>query len=219
MGAAALIVLSTGVAAEGRTLTGDDYARAERYVGYNVTPLVDHAVQTVTWLDDTHFWYRDHDASGDRFMRFDVDTGKAEPAFDHARLATALGKVLGKTTSAGKLGITTFTTAADGRLDLNLHGKHYLCDMKGNVVCVVGRDESVDGIGNEPGVLSPDKRSEAFIRNWNLWVRELATAWRTTATPPTTQAGSTPTRPSWCGRPIPSASPRSSRISARPATW
>ena len=100
MGAAALIVLSTGVAAEGRTLTGDDYARAERYVGYNVTPLVDHAVQTVTWLDDTHFWYRDHDATGDRFMRFDVDTGKAEPAFDHARLATALGKVLGKTTSA-----------------------------------------------------------------------------------------------------------------------
>ncbi|MET3653295.1 S9 family peptidase [Dyella japonica] len=175
LGAAALIVLSTGVAAEGRTLTNDDYAGAERYVGYNVTPLVDHAVQTVTWIDDAHFWYRDHDASGDHFVRFDTGTGKAEPAFDHARLAAALSKALGKTISADKLGITTFTTAADGRLDVNLHGKHYLCDMKDAATCAAGRDESVEGIGNEPGVLSPDKRSEAFVRNWNLWVRDVAT--------------------------------------------
>jgi dipeptidyl aminopeptidase/acylaminoacyl peptidase len=175
MGAAALIALSTGAVAEGRTLTNDDYARAERYVGYNVTPLVDHAVQTVTWIDDTHYWYRDHDASGDHYVRFDTSTGKAEPAFDHAALATGLGKVLGKPVSANKLGITTFGTTLDGRLDVNLRGKHYLCDMKGKVTCVLDRDESVDGTGNEPGVLSPDKHSEAYVRDWNLWVRDVAT--------------------------------------------
>ena len=175
LGAAALIALSTGAAAQGRTLTNDDYARAERYVGYNATPLVDHAVQTVTWIDDTHYWYRDHDASGDHYLRVDSGTGKAEPAFDHAALAAALGKVLGKSVSANKLGITTFATALDDRLDVNLRGKHYLCDMKGQVVCVLGRDESVDGTGNEPGVLSPDKHSEAFVRDWNLWVRDAVT--------------------------------------------
>ncbi|MGO4504570.1 MULTISPECIES: DPP IV N-terminal domain-containing protein [unclassified Dyella] len=175
MGAAALIALSTGAVAQGRTLTHDDYARAERYVGYNATPLVDHAVQTVTWIDDTHYWYRDHDASGDRYLRVDAGTGKVEPAFDHAALAVALGKVLGKSVSANKLGITTFVTAPDGRLDVNLRGKHYLCDMKGNIVCVLGRDESIDGTGNEPGVLSPDKHSEAFVRDWNLWVRDVLT--------------------------------------------
>ncbi|KLD63795.1 S9 family peptidase [Dyella japonica] len=172
-GAAALIALSTGAAAQGRTLTNDDYGRAERYVGYNVTPLVDHAVATVTWIDDTHYWYRDHDASGDRYVRVDAASGKAEPAFDHAALAAALGKVLGKTVSANKLGITTFATTQDGRLDVNLRGKHYLCDMKGKISCALGRDESVDGTGNEPGVLSPDKHSEAFVRDWNLWVRDV----------------------------------------------
>lgn len=182
VGAAALIALSTGAAAQGRTLTNDDYARAERYVGYNVTPLVDHAVQTVTWIDDTHYWYRDHDASGDHYVRVDTGTGKAEPAFDHAALAAALGKVLGKSVSANKLGITTFATTLDGRLDVDLRGKHYLCDTKGNIACVLGRDESVEGTGNEPGVLSPDKHTEAFVRNWNLWMRDVVTAKETQLT-------------------------------------
>ena len=69
LGALVLGALSTGAAAQGRTLTNDDYAKAERYVGYNTTPLVDHAVSTVTWLDNGHFWYRDHDAKGDHYLR------------------------------------------------------------------------------------------------------------------------------------------------------
>jgi len=181
-GAMALGALSMGAVAQGRTLTNDDYAHAERYVGYNVTPLVDHSVQTVNWLDDTHFWYRDHDASGDRYVRFDTATGKTEPAFDHAKLAAALGKALGKPVTASKLGITTFTTAVDGRLDVSLKGKHYLCDVKGTASCTAGRDEDVGGIGHEPVVLSPDKRTEAFVRDWNLWVRDVATGKETQLT-------------------------------------
>lgn len=181
-GAMALGALSMGAAAQGRTLTNDDYARAERYVGYNVTPLVDHAVQTVNWLDDTHFWYRDHDATGDHYQRFDVATGKAEPAFDQAKLAAALSKAIGKPVNAMKLGITSYSVAADGRLDLDLRGKHYLCDTKGKAECTAGRDENVDGVGHEPVVLSPDKRTEAFVRDWNLWLRDVATGKETQLT-------------------------------------
>ncbi|WP_109127363.1 S9 family peptidase [Dyella sp. C11] len=181
-GAIALSFLSFGTAAQGRTLTNDDYAQAERFVGYNVTPLVDHAVQTVNWLDDTHFWYRDHDASGDHYVSYDATTGKTEPLFDHARLAAALGKVTGKPVNATKLGITSFATTQDGHLDVNLRGKHYLCDAKGNITCTAGRDENAEGTGNEPVVLSPDKRTEAFVRNWNLWVRDVATGKETELT-------------------------------------
>ncbi|MHA6206170.1 DPP IV N-terminal domain-containing protein [Dyella soli] len=182
LGAMVLGALSTGVAAQGSTLTSDDYARAERFVGYNTTPLVDHAVTSVTWQDAGHFWYRDHDAGGDHYLRYDAATGKATPAFDQARLATALGKLLGKPVDAGKLGVTDFDAAADGRLDVNLRGKHYLCDLKGAGVCSAGRDESATGYGHEPGVLSPDKRSEAFVRAWNLWVRDVATGKETPLT-------------------------------------
>jgi dipeptidyl aminopeptidase/acylaminoacyl peptidase len=182
LGAMVLSALSVGVAAEGRTLTHDDYARAEQFAGYNTTPLVDHAVPSVTWLDNDHFWYRDHDAKGDRFVRFDAATGKTAQAFDHARLAAALSKALGKPVSADTLGITNFALAPDGRLDVNLKGKHYLCDAKAEGACSKSRDESVEGVGNEPVVLSPDKRSEAFVRDWNLWVRDVATGKETQLT-------------------------------------
>jgi len=182
LGALVMGALSTGLAAQGRALTSEDYAKAERYVGYNTTPLVDHAVQSVTWLDDGHFWYRDHDANGDRYLRYDVSASKITPAFDHAQLAAALGKVLGKPVGANKLGITGFSTVADGQLDVAIKGAHYLCQPKAGGTCTAGRNENVEGVGNEPGVLSPDKHSEAFVRDWNLWVRDVATGKQTQLT-------------------------------------
>jgi hypothetical protein len=61
-GVLALGLVATGALAQGHALTTDDYARAERFLGPNTAPLVDHAIQRVTWLDDGHFWYVDHDA-------------------------------------------------------------------------------------------------------------------------------------------------------------
>ena len=181
LGALVLGALSTGVAAQGRTLTNDDYAKAERYVGYNATPLVDHAVTSVMWLDNGHFWYRDHDAKGDHYLRYDAATGKTAPLFDHARLAAALGKALGKPLKADKLGVTGYSETADGHLDIAIRGKHYLCDAKA-AACAVGKDENAEAVGSEPGVLSPDKRSEAFVRDWNLWMRDVATGKETQLT-------------------------------------
>ncbi len=70
-----------------RQLTDADYARAAKFllrstdplVGRNYDPLVDHEVQRVHWLDATHFWYRDHDASGDHFFEVDARTGRRAP--------------------------------------------------------------------------------------------------------------------------------------------
>ncbi len=84
-GALVLSGLSAGVvaapASTTKTLTTADYARAEKMISYSTVPLVDHAVGAVTWLDDTHFWYRDHDAQGDHYKVMDA-SGKVEPAFD-----------------------------------------------------------------------------------------------------------------------------------------
>ena len=88
LGALVFSALSAGVAAQTRTLTADDYAKAERFMSYRTAPLVDHAVQSVTWLDDGRFWYRDHDAKGDHYLRMDAATGKAEPASMTPRATT-----------------------------------------------------------------------------------------------------------------------------------
>ncbi len=164
--------------ASGRTLADADYARAERFLGSNASPLVDHAVTRVTWLGDDRFWYRDHDASGDHFMVMGIGEGaKPASAFDHARLAEALSKATGKPVKADKLPVTGFTVAADGGYTVSTRGKDYLCDA-----ALKACAESAAKGGEEPGVRSPDGKSEAFVRDWNLWVRDVATGKETQLT-------------------------------------
>ena len=109
--------------ADGQTLTAQDYAQAERFMVYNTMPLVDHAVQTVHWLDGTHFWYRDHDASGDHYQQMDATSGQASPLLDQVKLAAALSKAGAKLIKAEKLGITDYRIAADGRDQIEVGDK------------------------------------------------------------------------------------------------
>ncbi|TAL87279.1 MAG: S9 family peptidase [Rhodanobacter sp.] len=173
--------LATGAAAQGRTLTAHDYARAEHFLGYDTTPLVDHDVQRVHWLDDDHFWYLDHDATGDHYRVMDAVTGKVTAAFDQGKLAAALGKATDKPLKADKLGIRNYSVAPDGRLDVQVKDTHYLCNLKTASPVCVNRSSALK-TGSEPGVLSPDKKSEAFIRDWNLWVRNVASGKETQLT-------------------------------------
>jgi dipeptidyl aminopeptidase/acylaminoacyl peptidase len=177
LAALALLLGACTAGAQTRVLTADDYARAERFVGYNAAPLVDHAVANVTWLDANHVWYRDHDARGDHFLQLDVATGRKTPAFDHARLAKALAKASGKPVTVDKLPVSTYSVREDGGFEIMARGKRYLCERTSKA-CVA---KAAKG-GSEPGVASPDGRSEAFIRDWNLWLRDLASGKETRLT-------------------------------------
>jgi hypothetical protein len=170
-------LLVTPAAAQTQTVSTDDYARAERLVGYNANPLVDHLVPAVTWLDDTHFWYRDQDATGNHFLQMDASSGKSSPSFDAGKLAAALAAASGKLVDATKLPLSDYRLRDDGGFELTVAGKHYRCDPLFKA-CVV----AVAKGGKEPGVLSPDKRSEAFIREWNLWLRDIASGKETQLT-------------------------------------
>ncbi|MGQ4582314.1 DPP IV N-terminal domain-containing protein [Lysobacter sp. F60174L2] len=187
-----LVTAALPVAAQdaGQVLTDADYRRAERFMGYNTAPLLDHAVNAVVWQDASHFWYRDHDADGDHFMRMDVASGNATAAFDHDKLAAALAAATGRDIDAAKLPVTGLEVAEDGRLDVAVRRQHYLCDLQDKPACVAADDtetrkpgaEKAGGPGNAPVVESPDGKLAAFIRDWNLWVRDTATGVETRLT-------------------------------------
>src|SRR4249919_775206 len=184
-GASALVLcagvaLSNGAAAQAQ-VTEADYARAEKMLSMTTAPLVDHAIQRVKWLDDGHFVYLDNDVNGTRLMRMDVATGQAAPAFDHARMAKALSAVVGKQVDAKHIDKTVQGVALEGdRYDFTVRGTHYVCDIaKPNCKAKpVAKGQDGDG----PGNVSPDGKREAFIRNWNLWVRDVATGKETQLT-------------------------------------
>ena len=188
-GSATALVLCAGLALSQGALaqspakvTKADYDRAASMLSQTVNPLVDHAAQAVKWLDDTTFVYVDNDVNGTRLMRMDAVTGKAVVAFDHARMAKALGTAIGKPVDAKRLDKTIAGVGleADGRYDFTVKGTHYLCDVA-KPRCIAKPVQPAKA-GDGPGNPSPDGKREAFIRDWNLWVRDLATGKETQLT-------------------------------------
>jgi dipeptidyl-peptidase-4 len=161
-------------------LSTADYARGERFMGYNVNPLVYHAVHPA-WTAGELLWYRDTSADGVRFVIFDPVKLTKEPAFDHTRLAAALSAAAGRKYEAGKLPFETIELSPDATsVSFAAGGRRFRCDRQ-------GRQCALEQVGAAAGrsrtdAPSPDKKKTAFIRAYNLWVRDIATGKETQLT-------------------------------------
>ena len=170
--------------AQGRQLTTADYARAESFMDYNVNPLVYHGVERGAWLADGRFWYRDAGPDGVRYVLVDPVKGTKSAAFDQVKLAAALTAAEdGKKVDANHLGIRDFTLADDGRTVVLMVGASaWRCDLSAGS-CVRGDGAVLRSTKEHLGpdnsraesLVSPDGTKVAFLRDWNLWVREVAT--------------------------------------------
>src|ERR1044072_1503630 len=103
---AVLLLLCATAFAQPRALTTADYARAEKFMTYNTTPLVYRAGVRPNWMAGDRFWYRVTTAGGPEFWIVDPAKGTRAPAFDHAKLAVALTAVTSTKYEAGTLPFT-----------------------------------------------------------------------------------------------------------------
>ena len=163
----------------GRVYTDADYAQAEKFMSYNVNPLVLHAVSSPTWLADGRVWYRDAGPKGNTFILIDPAKGTKQAAFDQQKLATALTPLngtSGKPLDPYHLPISGWSLSNnDQTVQLTFHAQRVSCDLSGAGVCTLVPMPNAPAPMHEPMVFSPDHTKAAFIRNWNLWLRETAT--------------------------------------------
>ena len=180
-----LFLLCAPLFAQPRALTAADYARAEKFMAYNTTPLVYRATVRPNWLADDRFWYRVTTPAGSEFVLVDPAKGTRAPAFDHAKLAIALTAAANSKYEAGSLPFTEIDLTADGQyVSFNAAGKRWKCDTKGAACASEGAALPSTGGDAEDGAAaaarfrvdapSPDGQRVAFIRDWNLWVRDVA---------------------------------------------
>jgi len=181
----------TGAAAQQTPVTATDYARAEKFLAAAVTPLVSGTSVRGTWLPGDRFWYRSTNPVGSTFILVDPTRKKKAPAFDHARVAASLSAATGESYDAAKLPFTTIEMAEKGNsFTATVSGRRYSCDVMGvSCVAVPGAVPAQTAPANGGGrggaalsVASPDGKRAAFIRDWNLWVRDVATGQETQLT-------------------------------------
>ena len=161
-------------------VTAADYARAESMLAHKLAPLVDGAAQGVSWKDgDRLLWVETRDGKA-RLVGLDAASRKPVDVIAAADLARALGAVTGKPVNAETLfsRLRNPRITADG-LAFAFGADSYDCKRDG-VCSKQARVAQKDGDG--PAVKSPDGKREVFIRDWNLWLREIATGKETALT-------------------------------------
>src|SRR5437016_4524915 len=170
-----------------RTLTPSDYARAEKWMPYNTSPLVFRSGVRPTWVADERFWYRITTPEGSEFLLVEAAKGTRAPVFDHAKLAAALSSATGTSYDAHHLPFTDFDLSADGQtISFNIQRRRWKCDLVADKCGAEGTASASGQRGGRGGaandILSPDKKRAAFIRDFNLWVRDVATGKETQLT-------------------------------------
>ena len=87
---------------------------------------------TPHWFaDNTRLWYRNNLRDGDReFVVVDVSKGVREPAFDHRRLAEALGDAGVKEASATRLPIENLSFEPDDALVFRIDSDYWRCNLE-----------------------------------------------------------------------------------------
>jgi dipeptidyl aminopeptidase/acylaminoacyl peptidase len=186
----ALVASAAGLAASAPEIRAQgtlaDYERAAT-VRDRIDGLTVNLVQSGPhWIEgSSDFWYRVTVPGGDRFVLIESATPTRRPAFDHARLATALSRLLGGSFTDITLPFDEFEFL-DGRSAVRLEsdGRWVRCALV-DYTCAdtdspaadgegrgEGRGEGGDGPGGRSDVvISPDGRWEAFIRDHNLAIR------------------------------------------------
>jgi len=164
---------------------------------YNTTPLVFGTGIRPNSLPGDRFWYRITRENGSEFILVDPAKGTRTPAFDHARLAAALSTVANAKYEAGQLPFQDITLADDGStVSFSAAGKgwkctlsDYQCAADATVAAAGGRGGrggrgggGRGGAGGANAAQSPDKKKTAFIRDYNLWVRDAGTGAETQLT-------------------------------------
>jgi dipeptidyl-peptidase 4 len=160
-----------GSAQSRATVSADDYQRAEKFLNYNTTPLVANGPVRATWLPGDRFWYRNQGASSAEFFLVDAVKGTKAAAFNHAAVATALTTAMGRPVTAARLPFQSITFAADmASFSFDAEGKRWTCDMQGAKCSSADRPPTVPNSD-----VSPDGKYAVYIKDWNLWVRDMTT--------------------------------------------
>ena len=186
---ASVFLLCAPLFAQPRALTAADYARAEKFMAYNTTPLVYRAAVRPNWLADERFWYRVTTPAGSR-----VRPGRSGQGHARAGLRSRQAR-----------------HRADRRRQFQVRRRHAAVhrdrphrrrpvrlvqrrrDSAGSATpkaprarpkarrCHPPAAGAEDGAAAgaapaaAPNAPSPDGKRVAFIRDWNLWVRDVAT--------------------------------------------
>ncbi len=163
--------------------TADDYKRADS-LNKLVSGKVFNDIVNQAWIGKSgNLYYETNTRNGLQYMIVNAEKLTRKPAFDQVRFAKSLEAVTGKKVVPGKLPVSNilFSDEMSG-FAFQFDNYNWICNLKNYSIekkDTVTEDHRRrdwdwgfrDELGNGP-VLSPDKKWTAFIKNFNVYVKD-----------------------------------------------
>ena len=172
-----------------KVLTAQDYQRAESFLSYSTQKYIDKTFTTPNWLYDDRFWYRTLTPQGAEFILIDPAKKKRSAAFDADKLAAAISSVTKQQVKASTLPFNSFTYSDDNNsIIFRINGQTWRADLQNYSITkdtsaqVNSRGQGFRRRNNSMEVFSPDGTKSAYIKDWNLWMRDAKTGKETQLT-------------------------------------
>ncbi|MBA6336581.1 DPP IV N-terminal domain-containing protein [Colwellia sp. BRX8-7] len=165
----AIISALTPTLLSAKQLNVDDYKKAEQQLSSYTSKLVTGTVDYPLWSSNDTLVYRSHTEDGDKFFKVDINSQKKSLAFDHKKLAESLARITDSEVNHDKFPFTQVEFISVNNIKFSVKTKSYQCDLT-HYLC------QLDELSQKSAEnLSPDGKRAVFIRDHNLWLRDLIT--------------------------------------------
>lgn len=164
-------------------ISREDYKKGDSLSQFR--ELVYHGHVEPSWIRDTHhFWYKVHTRKGYKYFLVDADQRTKKQAFDQEKLCEQLNEATGGALDPYSLPLDNLLFNAElDKMVFKLDNSRWSYDLTSHSLEKLKEIENKDRshprtywgtsrnyLGNSP-VVSPDDRWEAYIKNYNVWVR------------------------------------------------
>lgn len=137
------------------------------------------------WISNSSFWYSTNTPSGRTYTIVNADNGKKSPLLNPSALADKLSNETGNPIKPENLYLKNLSVSAKGEIiNFEFDGSKWSYQSKRNKLQKTGSISSspqnpqkhwmeTDDEKNAAPVASPNGKAEAFMRDNNIWLREL----------------------------------------------
>ncbi|WP_051315436.1 S9 family peptidase [Algoriphagus terrigena] len=151
-------------------ITEDTYHRAEYFLTNSIQKEIYHLEVIPNWVDESKaFVHSTFTAEGKQFFKTDTKTLETKLAFDHEALAKLLQDKTGESIDSANLPIERVSVTNGKKVTFLWRNHNWNWNTETNSLESLPVSER-----NEMESFSPDKKWKAFSRDYNLFVKNLA---------------------------------------------
>lgn len=143
----------------------------------NTNDLVLGNISEQAWTADGNFIYSSRTTDGKKYILANPSSGTKKEVLNQQKLVQSIGELTGRKLDVKQLPIKITDFSEDGQfLRFNMGGNRYETNLK------TYRTNKLSSRQRSKEILSPNGKKAAYIKNYNLWVRNIETGERTQLT-------------------------------------